>query len=261
MSAASYAERLLTLLGVPPITPFTDPTYVDDATEWLASGCAALGPRPDAPVATAARGALLAFHALAPQAELPDSRVLSERSVLGGLVREATRLLECRDGWVAISLPREDDVAAVPALVEAAADDDDPWTAVEKWARDQSSAAAADRAQLLGIAAAALAHPVVESPYALAALEGAPTVGTPPLVVDLSSLWAGPTCARLLGSSKSRARIGRTVRGWDRPSSTAGSITATSRASSTSAPPTVWPSCATCSKKPTLSSRRHARAR
>jgi hypothetical protein len=111
----------------------------------------------------------------------------------------ATRLLPTADGWCAVSLPRDDDVAALPALMEVDAVAGDPWSELSRWAATRSSADLIARTQLLDIAAAALGE----------ASAGLPRIrpcgaGTGPrradglLVVDLSSLWAGPLCGQLL---------------------------------------------------------------
>jgi crotonobetainyl-CoA:carnitine CoA-transferase CaiB-like acyl-CoA transferase len=88
----------------------------------------------------------------------------------------------------------------------------DAWAALATAALARSAAALADDAQLLGVPAAALpplparadgrAWPPwrvsrIAGPSAAARLDGA-------LVVDLSSMWAGPLCARLLGRGGAR---------------------------------------------------------
>jgi CoA transferase family III len=111
----------------------------------------------------------------------------------------ATRLLPTADGWCAVALPRDDDIAALPALMEVDAVNGDPWEALSRWAATCSSDDVIARTQLLDIAAAALGE----------ASAGVPTVrpcgaGLGPrradglLVVDMSSLWAGPLCGQLL---------------------------------------------------------------
>ncbi len=114
------------------------------------------------------------------------------------------RLLPAADGWVAVSLARPDDVAAVPAVVEAPVDPDDPWTALADFARPRPARAVADRCQLLGLPGAVLADPSVTAAdavavHALGATRPAASPGR--RVVDLSALWAGPLCARLLGQA------------------------------------------------------------
>jgi hypothetical protein len=125
----------------------------------------------------------------------------------------ATRLLPTADGWCAVALPRDDDLAALPALMEVDAVTGDPWQALSRWAAKRSSDDVIARTQLLDIAAAMLGE----------ASAGVPTVrpcgaGVRPrrvdglLVVDMSSLWAGPLCGQLL------ARAGAVVVKVESPS-------------------------------------------
>lgn len=114
----------------------------------------------------------------------------------------ATRLLEAADGWCALTLSRADDIAAVPALIEADESDvdpDDPWPAVTAWTARQPAADAIARARLLGLPAAVLgetaaAPPVVRRLGLPAGARSARGL----LVADLSSMWAGPLCGQLL---------------------------------------------------------------
>jgi predicted amidohydrolase YtcJ len=126
----------------------------------------------------------------------------------------ATRLLGAADGWIAASLARLDDLDAVPAwcaLMGSDPSEVDPgemWESVARAVRPGVTSDVVGAARLLGLPAAALGevgvpdHPLV-----------ATTVGgsVPPraldgvVVVDLSSLWAGPLCSQLLG------RAGATV--------------------------------------------------
>jgi hypothetical protein len=116
------------------------------------------------------------------------------------------RLLRAVDGWVAVTLARDDDIDAVPAIT-AIRDSDDPWRALETFADTTTATSVAERAQLVGVPAAVLGasavseggDPVRELPI------GSPgdTRGAAPVVVDLSSLWAGPLCSHLLGRAGS----------------------------------------------------------
>jgi CoA-transferase family III len=139
--------------------------------------------------------------------------LLTGRAALLGLTRDgsvscggATRLLAARDGWCAITLSRPDDVAAVPALLHADEVPADPWPTLQEWATTSPVSAITERAGLLDIPAAALGEIAAASPrirrtgsrtpvHAMAGL----------LVVDLSSMWAGPLCGQLL------VRAGATV--------------------------------------------------
>jgi crotonobetainyl-CoA:carnitine CoA-transferase CaiB-like acyl-CoA transferase len=204
----SGRNDLLGLIGVDlPVAPVEG----DPVADWAASGAMALTGLPDGPPlavagpATALRTALAALQALAPEAVLPGVQLLGERAAIAGLTRQGrtspgggTRLLDAGDGLVAITLSREDDLAAVPALVEAAVDD--PWDAVTRWAARTAATDVVERARLLGIPASTPSGADVPGPYGVT---GDVTPQPPlhdggPLVVDLSSLWAGPLCAHLL---------------------------------------------------------------
>ncbi|WP_030326469.1 CoA transferase [Streptomyces sp. NRRL B-3229] len=118
---------------------------------------------------------------------------LPGRTSAGG----SCHLLPGTDGWVAVNLARPDDTAAVPALVALLGAPQAPLpTAV----RQSTALAVAHHAQLLGIAAAALGPARAGRRPVRVRRLGQPRVRTAaPRVVDLSALWAGPLCARLLG--------------------------------------------------------------
>jgi hypothetical protein len=97
------------------------------------------------------------------------------------------RLLRAADGWVAVNLARPTDREALPALLGGHA-------SLESMAAAAKAAEIADRAQLVEIPAAALGAP--------APRDVGPVAGRVSLagvhVVDLSAMWAGPLCGRLL---------------------------------------------------------------
>lgn len=146
---------------------------------------------------------------------LPGVELLGERVAISGQRRSAgssvggaARTLRAADGWWMLSLARPTDHELVPALVEAQVTD--PWSAVRRWSQQRPAAAAVDRAQLLGLAAAAIPPAPAATDEQLVDRREQPVVEilggrTPgrkdcaPLVVDLSALWAGPLCAHLLG--------------------------------------------------------------
>ena len=118
----------------------------------------------------------------------------------------ASRILRAADGWWGLTLSRPDDLDDVPALVESDGSLEDPWSAVDAWGSRRAAADAVARARLLGLPAAVLgeagpADPVVRRTGASAASRRAAGL----LVVDLSSMWAGPLCGQLL------VRAGATV--------------------------------------------------
>jgi len=161
---------------------------------------------------------LSAASASAGRGVTPDLGVLlTGRAALAGLARRgrispggACRMVRAADGWVAVSLARPDDAAMVPAITATAADiGGDPWSVLAAAARSLPAARLVDRARLLGVPAAVAGRPAradgadperVERPAGAA--PGVPA--RRPLVVDLSSLWAGPLCAKLLADAGAR---------------------------------------------------------
>jgi hypothetical protein len=191
---------------------------MDARADWLASGVAALTGHPDGPPlvppgraasVAARRGALFGVDGAA---LLGERAALTGRSRAGRIsVGGACRLVPLSDGWAAVSCARPDDPALLGALVERPLPDDDPWPFLVPALAGMPAADLAERATLLGLAAAPLPRPpapprpsTTASPPASAT---APTSSTPPipadltgrLVVSFAALWAGPLCAHLLG--------------------------------------------------------------
>lgn len=81
----------------------------------------------------------------------------------------AGRLLRTSDGWCAITLSRQDDIDSIPAILGVDSVPDDPWETLTEAAREWTATDLADRAQLLGVPAAALpsaVHPAAAPPAA-----------------------------------------------------------------------------------------------
>ena len=130
------------------------------------------------------------------------------------------------DGWLAVSLPRLDDLDLLPAWLGIddidAADDRVPWDAVSGRLAERSAEDAAAAAQELGLAVSVVADHrrqqvgddqlTARGTLDPSLCHRRTSVGEPVevrplqelLVVDLSSLWAGPTCARLLTGAGAR---------------------------------------------------------
>jgi len=104
------------------------------------------------------------------------------------------RLVRAADGWLAVNLARPDDRDTVPAWLESPLDAD-PWDSVVSRAKRQSVAQLLEGAIRLQLPVAAVGEAAARRP---APLTGAVSRRTPPLVADLSALWAGPSCAALL---------------------------------------------------------------
>lgn len=145
--------------------------------------------------------------------ELPVSvdveRLLTDRADLAGLESRgrvsaggSCRLVPAQDGWVAVNLARPSDVDALPAVVQAEVDPDDPWPAVESFCESRQAASISDRFQLLEVPAAVLDDPRVAGPGLVLHGIGGRRTDRSPTVVDLSAMWAGPLCGRLLADAR-----------------------------------------------------------
>jgi hypothetical protein len=205
--------------------------------DWAASGGMALTGLADRrPLASAAgafgllqqvTGELAAVtRAVGREVRADPAELIAGRAALAGLTRRgqvsaggSTRLLRSADGWCAVTMSRIADLECVPAIlgmlgivhqpfgqgfsldaIRAAA-----WSALTSAAGTRPATEVADAAQVLGVPAAALPLTPEPAPWppwratrispsgpAPAALAGA-------VVADLSAMWAGPLCARLLG--------------------------------------------------------------
>lgn len=166
------------------------------------------------------------------QVRADPAELITGRAALAGLTRGgrisaggSSFLLRSADGWCAVTLSRPDDVAAVPAIVGPLGWDGASLDRIMTRARARTALTAAAlgtpsedfaaAAQLVGVPAAALpatAPPPVSSEISLTETAGwppwragriaAPLAGarlSGALIADLSSMWAGPLCARLLG--------------------------------------------------------------
>jgi crotonobetainyl-CoA:carnitine CoA-transferase CaiB-like acyl-CoA transferase len=159
------------------------------------------------------------------------AELITARAALAGLTRGgrvsaggSSFLLRSADGWCAVTLSRPDDVAAVPAILGTLGFDGASPDGMATRARARAALTAAAQgtpakelaaaAQLVGVPAAALpaglpsaageappagaaSWPPWRTTRTAASLDGARLAGA--VVVDLSSMWAGPLCARLLG--------------------------------------------------------------
>jgi hypothetical protein len=113
----------------------------------------------------------------------------------------STRLLFTKDGWCALTLSRADDVEAVPALLEIAEQPTDPWTALQVAAVGGGADEFVARARLLDLPAAVLGETRAAAPRFVSHGHRAQRRTSDLLVVDLSSMWAGPLCGHLLAGA------------------------------------------------------------
>lgn len=236
--ATEYACRVLQLLGAETQSAggwaIGDGVAHTTVQDWADSGAMWLTGRPDGPPlvpagapASALRGALAALALVARVAStdvprLPGVELLGERAAIAGLVRQgptsaggAFRIGPTAEGWVGLNLARPSDVELILALtcgaLEGSADvsADHLW----EWLAGQSASQLAERGRLLGLPLVQVRDPRQaadeqlrarwgqEDPEPLSLHPGGlrPSSGARPVVVDLSSLWAGPLTAHLMG--------------------------------------------------------------
>jgi hypothetical protein len=140
----------------------------------------------------------------------PDATVLSQRATLLGLRRDAPKsacgafeVLRGADGWLGVNLPRPSDRDLLEPWLQ------EPVTALAPAVADRGVGELASRGRLLGLPVAALPDDGAgpdeqqiargQGPFLLSGTAGDHAACVrDAFVVDLSSLWAGPLCARLL---------------------------------------------------------------
>lgn len=139
--------------------------------------------------------------------------LLGERATWTGRSRRAPwsvggafTTLAAGDGWVGLSLARPSDRELVPALVEEAVPEDvDPWPVVQRWLGQVTAREASERLEMLSLPGGEVAGQLPSrAGVELLQCGGRRTVTDAPLVVDLTSLWAGPLAARLLRGTGAR---------------------------------------------------------
>ncbi len=215
----------------PPGLPAVEvPAERDAALDWAASGAMALTGEPEGPplcspgwqaayVTGAAAAAALVARLLPwwsgedplPPAEAAGS--LGWRAAAQGLTRQGrvscggrTRLFLVDGIDVAAGLPRPEDVAHLEAWARRPVAGD-AWGAVAHGFARMGAADGVERAQLLGLPFALVAAPdgaVAPSPFSWSPSSNGGRASGSPLVVDLTSLWAGPLCTALLARAGAR---------------------------------------------------------
>ncbi len=221
-SASDYAEQLLISLGASVRRTFQYSDLSPDLA-WARSGAMALTGHRDgapqrcpAPLASCVDGVRAALLSLAGKdIDLPDARTLGERAALSGLMRNgaiapggACRLLRAADGWLAVNLPRPDDWQFTEAWleIEGGALQPEQWYELAQLLAVQPLARLIERGTLLGLAVTSLQqNDRGVPPWFRIVTQGMRRPEylktrrhTPPLVIDLSALWAGPLCTHLL---------------------------------------------------------------
>lgn len=208
-AAARFGEQLLAELG---IRKSVSGENDHPALAWRRAGLLELsgenhGPAQMVPlaVASAVDGALLALKSLSSDPEklpLNGSLLLGERARMMGRTRNGRastgghcRLIDTHHGRFALNLARDDDWALLEAWLEEPASG---WVDIERIAAERDAAVLVQRGIEMGLAIS-LDQIVENKPWFV---ETALTTRRPeqktPLVVDLSSLWAGPLAGNLL---------------------------------------------------------------
>lgn len=184
------------------------------AIAWRCCGLHAItgvadGPALVCPVAvtTFADYALDALRVTSDAASLPLSGavLMGERARLLDLPRRgdtspngSCHLIEARDGRIAINLPREDDLDLAGAMVGEGISD---LAGLAHQVRQMSCADLVERGRTLGLAIAVDTMPKAAQDPIFIRRDGSPLPAKPrPLVVDFSSLWAGPLAGSLLAA-------------------------------------------------------------
>ncbi|MER7007873.1 CoA transferase [Dactylosporangium sp. NPDC000555] len=216
------------------------PEDPEPLADWAAAGALFLrGPRPQAGpgrLLAHLRGAALAARLLGLPVDVAGDRLPGERAALRGAAdapaAERCRLYRVADGHIAVNLARDEDLDLIPAWLVLAADS--PAGADGPVATREAASALLDRllravpaeravaaAQELGLAVAPVAAPReaandaqarargqagLPAPWRIETLPGPPAsrAGRPPLVVDLTGLWAGPLSTGLLAACGAR---------------------------------------------------------
>jgi hypothetical protein len=100
-------------------------------------------------------------------------------------------------------------VALVPAWLQLDDMPPHPWEVITRLSSSQPADRLAEQSRALGLPVARVGEAVAPTNSVGAARIGsASPLARPPLVVDLSSLWAGPLCAHVLGRPRSHETRG-----------------------------------------------------
>lgn len=148
---------------------------------------------------------------LGTQVRVDPVALAAQRAAFTGFGRSGSRsaggfahMVRASDGWVVLNIPRPSDIEMLPALVGAPMATRD-WPVIEERLAAMTCTDVVDAGSLLGLAvAAAGATSRPELPWAMGQQCGARPRGSQPVVVDLTSLWAGPLAGGLLAAAGCR---------------------------------------------------------
>jgi hypothetical protein len=189
---------------------------------WAKSGCAWLTGRPDGPPQFGGNGAaalasklsaeiLVTSTALGLPVDLDGPVLLAERSAHTGFSRggplscnQTTEIMPCLDGHVSFTLSRDSDAELLAACFESTSCTNDPWKFVRSAVSRRTAEDVRKRAEAVGLSAAELGEHPARSDSPITPVPGSGGGRRHPLVIDLSSLWAGPLAAHILGLAGAR---------------------------------------------------------
>ena len=193
-----------------------------DLASWATSGAMALTGPADGPPSPAPAGVASAMLAAADDVASQTARLgrrvvvdgpalLAERAAITGMTRNGgiavgggARFVRAADRWVVVNLPRPSDVEALPALLRCGVDPAD-WSAVAAAVATIPAADLIEQAGLLGLAVSTPGEQAAPlSPGSELHRGGPRTPAARPLVIDLTSLWAGPLATSLLAEAGAR---------------------------------------------------------
>lgn len=150
-----------------------------------------------------------------------DAGLLRERARLSGFTpggaesfNRSCRLLKSRDGWIAVNLARDRDRECLPALLGRELTGD-PWVELTAALPSFAGSELLESGRLLGLPIACVGTPAPQGADAplpqYRLVQVTPPCAAhrnwradPPLVIDMSALWAGPLCGCILAASGAR---------------------------------------------------------
>ncbi|HSV80237.1 MAG TPA: CoA transferase [Ramlibacter sp.] len=144
----------------------------------------------------------------------PEPALVAARATAAGLSRQGNvsaggscRILRTADSHVAVNLARPSDLELLPAWIEC--DAPQSWEALQQTVASRDARTLVEQGQLLGIPVAQMGEAADDTMPVrftrMARTTGKMDARRPLLVLDFSSLWAGPLCGQFL--SRLGARV------------------------------------------------------
>ncbi len=202
-----YTKKLLQQVGFAEKYKDSKKDYDAPALAWKRCGLSQFSPDPIG-FSVMANGALEALRLLSPQYPLPPTGIelLGERARLLALSSQDSLisangtcfLLPSQDGMIALSLAREDDWMLLSAWLDGKVIDNIEQLKIVLC--QHKTIPLIEKGRLLGLAVSSIQKPETTSSWYNFTSPPSHTVSPKkhPLVLDLSSLWAGPLISNLL---------------------------------------------------------------